>query len=203
MDMLYEGEIEETEVIAGTAASDEEQCIFWWAFWSGVFIALPAMLWWIGRRAARRAQQATFVAARPPSIDLTAIPPVIEAAREIPLTETALIAATETVEPSPEPVDPSAVTPVIVVAADNLTRIEGIGPKTAAVLQQAGISTFTQLAAMELPRLQQILQAAALRLADPVTWPEQATLAARGDWSALETLQATLKGGRRVPDAAR
>jgi hypothetical protein len=37
-----------------------------------------------------------------------------------------------------------------------------------------------------------------LRLADPTTWPEQAGIAAKGDWEALEQLQAMLKGGRRA-----
>jgi hypothetical protein len=37
-----------------------------------------------------------------------------------------------------------------------------------------------------------------LRLAHPATWPEQAALAATGEWEALEALQAKLKGGRRV-----
>ena len=34
-----------------------------------------------------------------------------------------------------------------------------------------------------------------LRLAKPDHWPEQAALAASGDWEAFEALQAELKGG--------
>jgi hypothetical protein len=37
-----------------------------------------------------------------------------------------------------------------------------------------------------------------LRLADPTTWPEQAALAAQGEWEALAQLQDELKGGRRA-----
>ena len=84
------------------------------------------------------------------------------------------------------------------VAADDLTRIEGIGPKTSGVLREAGISSFDQLSAADSSRLKQILQAAGLRLGDPTTWPEQARLAASGDWDGLETLQGQLKGGRQV-----
>lgn len=80
---------------------------------------------------------------------------------------------------------------------DDLTRIEGIGPKIARLLQKAGMVSFTQLASTEAEDLQKILAKAKLKYIDPTTWPEQATLAAAGDWKALETLQETLKGGRR------
>jgi len=81
---------------------------------------------------------------------------------------------------------------------DDLKRIEGIGPKIAEVLRQAGITTFAQLAETEVDRLTQIVQAAGLRLADPHTWPEQARLAAAGDWAALDVLQDELEGGRAI-----
>lgn len=81
---------------------------------------------------------------------------------------------------------------------DNLTRIEGIGPKIAGLLQEANIATFDQLAATEVSRLEEILETAALRMIDPTTWPEQASLAASGEWETLEALQDLLKGGRRA-----
>ena len=85
------------------------------------------------------------------------------------------------------------------IVADDLMRIEGIGPKISGLLQGAGISTFEQLAGTEVDRLEQILADADLAgLANPSTWPEQARLAAEGDWQRLETLQEELKGGRRA-----
>jgi hypothetical protein len=81
---------------------------------------------------------------------------------------------------------------------DNLKRIEGIGPKIAEVLQKAGITTFDALASTEVERLQTILDESGIRLAWPETWPEQAKLAASGDWDALQALQDELQGGRRV-----
>jgi len=84
------------------------------------------------------------------------------------------------------------------IKPDKLERIEGIGPKISQVLQNAGILTFAQLAATDVGRLEQILRDAELPLADPATWPDQARLAAAGDWSGLEKLQGELKGGRRV-----
>ena len=91
----------------------------------------------------------------------------------------------------------AAPTPLI---PDNLKRIEGIGPKISSVLQGAGITTFTQLAAVDVGQLRQILREAGVRIANPTTWPEQAGLAAAGQWDGLEALQATLKGGRRVQE---
>jgi hypothetical protein len=81
---------------------------------------------------------------------------------------------------------------------DDLTRIEGIGPKISGLLQQAGISTFAQLATTPVERLEQIIADADLSaLADPGTWPAQARLAAEGEWERLDALQEELKGGRR------
>jgi predicted flap endonuclease-1-like 5' DNA nuclease len=81
---------------------------------------------------------------------------------------------------------------------DNLKRIEGIGPKISRVLNDAGITNFPQLAATDVSRLEQILLDAGMTLAHPDTWPEQAKLAAAGEWKALEVLQDELQGGRRV-----
>ncbi len=84
------------------------------------------------------------------------------------------------------------------VAGDDLKVIEGIGPKIAGVLQQAGIRTFAELAATPAARLTEIMQAAKLRLANPETWAEQAALAAAGKWDELKALQDRLNAGRRT-----
>ncbi|MGD2104425.1 MAG: DUF4332 domain-containing protein [Anaerolineae bacterium] len=81
---------------------------------------------------------------------------------------------------------------------DDLTRVEGIGPKISSVLRQAGIVTFGQLAETQASTLRQILRAQGLQFADPTTWPEQAALAAVGDWEGLDALQQQLSGGRRT-----
>jgi predicted flap endonuclease-1-like 5' DNA nuclease len=84
-------------------------------------------------------------------------------------------------------------------APDDLTKIEGIGPKVEQVLADAGITTFAQLAATPAPRLRQILDAAGsrYRITDPTTWPDQAAFAAAGDWASFNELVGKLKGGRR------
>ncbi len=83
---------------------------------------------------------------------------------------------------------------------DDLTRLEGIGPKISSLLAESGITTFAQLAAASVAELRSILNTAGtrFRMADPGTWPEQALLARDGDWDALTAFQGTLKGGRLV-----
>jgi len=81
---------------------------------------------------------------------------------------------------------------------DDLTLIEGIGPKISAVFMEAGIRHFSQIASLKPEVLKEILVRAGNRLSDPATWPEQARLAAEGKWDELEKFQESLKGGRRV-----
>jgi predicted flap endonuclease-1-like 5' DNA nuclease len=73
---------------------------------------------------------------------------------------------------------------------DDLTRIEGIGPKIAAALNGAGIRTYTQLASAPAAKLEALMAEGGYNLAEPATWPEQAELAAGGRWQELEALQA-------------
>ena len=82
---------------------------------------------------------------------------------------------------------------------DDLTRLEGIGPKIAERLHAAGIQRFDTLAQTPVERLQEILAAAGARfkLAVPDTWPEQAALLAAGDMPGCAALTAQLTGGRR------
>lgn len=83
-------------------------------------------------------------------------------------------------------------------STDDLKMVEGIGPAIAALLRENGILRFRQLADTSVEHLDEILTQAHLRsLADPTTWPEQSALAAEKKWDQLETLQRTLKAGRR------
>jgi predicted flap endonuclease-1-like 5' DNA nuclease len=86
------------------------------------------------------------------------------------------------------------------VREDDLTMIEGIGPKISASLKEHGIRTFAQLARTDVDRLQAILAEAgpAFKLAAPAveSWPEQARLAADGAWDQLHALKDALRAGR-------
>ena len=80
---------------------------------------------------------------------------------------------------------------------DNLTKIEGIGPKIASLLNEAGIVTFADLGATKVGVLRNILAEAGNRfkMHNPGTWAKQAKLAAKGNWDKLKTLQDELNGG--------
>jgi len=92
---------------------------------------------------------------------------------------------------------PVKVAPVAEVAGDDLKLVEGIGPKIAEIFNAAGINTFAELAATSVEKLSEILAEAGSRYAskNPGTWPEQAQLAADGNWDVLKVLQEKLKGG--------
>jgi predicted flap endonuclease-1-like 5' DNA nuclease len=81
----------------------------------------------------------------------------------------------------------------------DLERVEGIGPKIAALLIEHGIYDLAALAATPVERLREILGGAGrrFRLADPGSWPEQARLGAAGLWDSLAELQTRLRAGRK------
>ncbi|RLD47946.1 MAG: 30S ribosomal protein S2, partial [Bacteroidetes bacterium] len=82
---------------------------------------------------------------------------------------------------------------------DKLTKIEGIGPKIAGILADAGMDTFKKLSTAKAEKISEILVAAggnAYNRFDPVTWPKQAKLAADGKWDELQKLQDELNGGK-------
>ncbi len=81
---------------------------------------------------------------------------------------------------------------------DDLTKIEGIGPKINELLNQANIYTFEDLAMANYDTLKQILENAGerFRMHNPSTWPNQSKLASEGKWDELKKLQDELKGGR-------
>ena len=82
---------------------------------------------------------------------------------------------------------------------DDLTVVEGIGPKIGDLLIAAGITTFAQLASAKISKIEVVLKAAGSRyaLANPGTWPEQAALLAAGKFDEFETLAKELDGGVR------
>jgi predicted flap endonuclease-1-like 5' DNA nuclease len=84
------------------------------------------------------------------------------------------------------------------VPADDLSRLEGIGPTYAQRLRAAGIATFSRLAEADPERLAAIIQAPAWRQPDYASWIAQARLATAGDEAGLAALQATL--ARRAGD---
>jgi predicted flap endonuclease-1-like 5' DNA nuclease len=93
-------------------------------------------------------------------------------------------------------------TPDVIIAKpsskkDDLTKIEGIGPKIQSLLNNAGIYTFKQLSETALDKLKKILEDAGprFRMHKPVTWAKQAKLASQKKWDELKKWQDELKGG--------
>jgi len=82
--------------------------------------------------------------------------------------------------------------------ADDLKKVEGIGPKIAGLLNDAGIITFADLAKAPIKTLKKVLADAGNRfkMHDPKTWAAQAELAAKGEWDKLKAWQGELKGGK-------
>lgn len=80
---------------------------------------------------------------------------------------------------------------------DDLKKIEGIGPKAAEALNNAGITSFELLSKEKPAKITEILTEASSRMAHLVadTWPKQAKLAAAGKWDELQELQDRLDGG--------
>ena len=80
---------------------------------------------------------------------------------------------------------------------DDLTKIEGIGPKIAEIFQEAGINTYADLADKSEDDLKDILTESGPRYAskNPASWPKQAQMAADGNWDELQEWQDSVKGG--------
>jgi predicted flap endonuclease-1-like 5' DNA nuclease len=108
--------------------------------------------------------------------------------------------------PAPKPAAPAA--PVIDLSAakaagfslknaNDLTVIEGIGPKINELFNNAGLKTFAQVAAATVPQMRKILDDGGprFRIANPSTWAAQSALARDNKWTELKKLQDGLSGG--------
>ena len=79
--------------------------------------------------------------------------------------------------------------------ADDLKKIEGIGPKIASTLAEAGIVTFADLAKADAAKVSEIIaDVRGNHVTD--TWPAQAQMAADGKWDDLKKWQDELNGGK-------
>ncbi|MGB5419754.1 50S ribosomal protein L21 [Algibacter sp.] len=97
--------------------------------------------------------------------------------------------------PKAEKAAPKAAAKKATGKADDLKKVEGIGPKIASTLVEAGIATFADLAKIKPAAISEII--AGVRgnhVTD--TWPAQAKLAADGKWDELKKWQDELDGGK-------
>ncbi len=79
----------------------------------------------------------------------------------------------------------------VTIEPQDLTKVEGIGPKIAGILNDSGIYTWQDLADTKVDDLKAILEAAGPRYKskNPGSWPKQAKMAAKGEWEKLEAWQ--------------
>ena len=158
----------------------EESGSGWALFLWGMVTALA--LWWLYLRPAvaqRRlgkvnTLQPSARSARPPGSRPASANQQSRAQASTPITEA-------------EPVE---------VRRDDLTLIWGIGPARAARLVEVGIATFEALAVADMEQLRDILAGIGVETPEMDSWPEQASLAAKGDWQGLEALQDRIRAER-------
>ncbi len=123
---------------------------------------------------------------------------------EAPVVETPAAEVKETVK---EEVLAAAAVPVAAAAAvvtdkkaDDLTKIEGVGPAISKLLVAQGIISFADLAGKSADDVKKILADAGgnFSMHDPTTWAKQAQMAADGKWDELKKWQDELDGGKET-----
>lgn len=161
-------------------------CCFWW-FLAGILIG-----WLLNRCLCKCSSKTTQQVTHTP----TPNPPPTKAA-EMPVAKAA--PATPKVATTTTAIDLAAAKKAgfTIKNANDLTIVEGIGPKINELFHNAGIKTFAQLAAATVPQLRKILDdgGSRFRIANPSTWAQQAALAAENKWIELKKLQEKLSAG--------
>ena len=71
---------------------------------------------------------------------------------------------------------PKAAAPKAAAKGDNLTKLTGVGPKLAEILNEAGLNSYADVAGTPVDKFKEILEAAGSRYAskDPAPWIEEA-----------------------------
>ncbi|TVZ56601.1 LSU ribosomal protein L21P [Lutibacter sp. Hel_I_33_5] len=111
-----------------------------------------------------------------------------------PKKEEAKVAAPKAEAKAPKAAAPKKAAPKKAAKADDLKKIEGIGPKIAETLVAAGIATYADLAKAKPAKISEIIEGVrGNHVTD--TWPAQAKLAAADKWDELKVLQDKLDGG--------
>ena len=84
------------------------------------------------------------------------------------------------------------------IKENDLTIVEGIGPKIQELFHNNGVKTWSELATTSIEKCQDVLNSGgdAFKIHTPKTWPEQAKYAAEGRWKALFDWQEKLDGGK-------
>jgi len=165
-------------------------------------------------KAKEEAKEAVPVVEKAPAVakEIKAEKPKKDVTKEIEAAP--VVENTEVPEPTPETVETKA-PPVVAknpktkvdaeplpkkakaTKADDLTKIEGVGPKAAEYLTAAGLDTFEKVSKAKADKMKEILTEASSRMGhlDPTSWAKQAKMAADGNWDELKEWQDNTKGG--------
>jgi len=84
------------------------------------------------------------------------------------------------------------------IKQDDLTIVEGIGPKIQELFHNHGVNSWKELGETTVSRCQNILNTGGERYSvhNPGTWPRQAAMAYNGEWQALKDWQDILDHGK-------
>lgn len=148
----------------------------------------------------KKANNKSFVSVLPvENIAVAAEQPIVKKVAEKKVVETKAAAVAEAPKAEKKEKAEAAKTEAPKKAkADDLTVVEGIGPKIAEVLASAGVNSYADLAAKSADDIKSLLAEAGDQFNTAVTdtWPEQAKLAAEGKFDELKKWQDELDGGK-------
>ncbi|WP_452220100.1 hypothetical protein [Lacinutrix salivirga] len=84
------------------------------------------------------------------------------------------------------------------IKKDDLTIVEGIGPKIQELFHNHDVKTWKALSECSQDKCQKVLDSGGERfkIHKPGTWPEQAKMAYEGEWQKLKDWQDALDGGK-------
>jgi predicted flap endonuclease-1-like 5' DNA nuclease len=166
-------------------------CCLWW------FLAGALLGWLLNRWLCKCCCKATPTATTTAPAKVADVPaaPVAKAAPAAPVAK----ATPKAAAPAASVIDLAAAKKAgfAIKNANDLTIVEGIGPKINELFNNAGIKTFAQLAAATVPQMRKILDdgGSRFRIANPSTWAQQGALAAENKWAELKKLQDKLSAG--------
>ncbi|WP_027879686.1 hypothetical protein [Mesoflavibacter zeaxanthinifaciens] len=84
------------------------------------------------------------------------------------------------------------------IKENDLTVVEGIGPKIKELFHSHNVITWKDLANCTVEKCKEVLKSGGKRfeIHKPGTWPKQAEMAAKGEWQKLKDWQDQLDGGK-------